>query len=58
MKIKTNDSFSRLDDEFGLSTSQASRIFSKTVKPLVHYIKKLIFCPDYKEIRKNLPIAF
>lgn len=41
MKIKINDTFSRLGDQFGLSTSQASRVFNKTVKSLAHYFKIL-----------------
>lgn len=58
MKIRTNDSFSRLGDQFGLSTSQASRIFNKTVKPLADCLKNLIFCPDPKHIKLNLSIPF
>ncbi|KAM0730282.1 hypothetical protein ACS0PU_004159 [Formica fusca] len=46
MKIRTNDTFSRLGDQFGLSTSQASIVFNKTVKPLAHYLKTLVYCPD------------
>lgn len=52
MKIKTNDTFSRLGDQFGLSTSQASRVFNKTVKSLAHYLKTLVYCPDPNSIKK------
>ncbi|XP_043484807.1 uncharacterized protein LOC122512803 [Leptopilina heterotoma] len=58
MKIKTNDTFSRLGDRFGLLTSQTSKIFRKTVKPLAHYLKTLVFCPNPTLIKKNLPIPF
>lgn len=58
MKIRTNDTFSRLGHQFSLSTSQASRIFKKTVKPLAHYLQSLIYCPDTNSILKNLPIPF
>lgn len=58
MKIRTNDTFSRLGDQFGLSTSQASRVFNKTVKPLAHYLKTLVYCSDPSSIKKNLPVAF
>ncbi|XP_020295619.1 uncharacterized protein LOC109860747 [Pseudomyrmex gracilis] len=58
MKIRTPDTFNRLGDYFGLLTSQASRIFQKTVKHLAHYLKTLVFCPESEVIIKNLPIAF
>lgn len=58
MKIRINDTFSRLGDQFGLSTSQASRVFNKTVKPLAHYLKTLVYCPNPSSIKKNLPVAF
>ena len=58
MKIKTNDSFSRLGDQFDVSKVQGSRIFKKTVPLLSHYLQKLVSCPEKKLIEKNLPIAF
>lgn len=57
-KIKTNDTYSRLADQFSVSTSQASRIFNKSVDRLAHYLKTLVYFPDQTSIRKNLPIAF
>ncbi|XP_018307565.1 uncharacterized protein [Mycetomoellerius zeteki] len=58
MKIRINDTFSRLGDQFGLSTSQASKVFNETVKPLAYYLKTLVYCPDPSSIKKNLPVAF
>lgn len=58
MKIRTNDTFSWSRDQFGLSTSQTSRVFNKTVKPLAHYLKTLVYCPDPSSIKMNLPVTF
>ncbi|KAJ8685819.1 hypothetical protein QAD02_021612 [Eretmocerus hayati] len=58
MKIRSNDSFSRLGDQFGLLKSQSSRIFSKTVRQISHFSKTLVFFPDRSSIVKDLPIAF
>ena len=58
MKIKTDDSFSRLGNEFGISTSQASRVFNKTVNLISQCLKKLVYCPPPERIKKNLAIAF
>jgi len=38
-KIKLNDTFSRLGDEFGVSASNASAVFRRTLPILAHYLK-------------------
>ena len=58
MKIRCNDTFARLGDQFGISTSQASRIFSKTISLLAHFLKTFVYCPDRESIIDNLLIAF
>lgn len=57
-KIKTDDTFSRLGDQYGYSTSQASRIFDKTVDRLAHYLKTLVYFPDEKSIKKIYLLHF
>ena len=58
MKVKQNDSFSRLRDQFGISVSHTSRIFSQSIGPLDHFLKTLIYCPDRESRMKNMPIPF
>lgn len=58
IKMRTNDTFSRLDHQFDLSSSQASRIFNKTVEPLAHYLKTLVYCPDQNSIKKTYRLHF
>lgn len=58
MKIKLNDSFSRLADQFGMTISNVSKIFSKSVVLLDQYIKSLIYWPPKDKIRELLPIPF
>lgn len=58
MKIKVNDTFYRLGEQFGISYAQASNIFNSTVPRLVHMLKTLIYFPDPMSVRKALPIQF
>ena len=58
MKIKLNDSHKRLVQQFGLSISQISKIFRKSVPIIAHFIKTLILVPSKKEVKNNLPIPF
>lgn len=58
MKIKTDDSFSRLGNEFGLSTSLASRVFNKTVNLISQCLKKLVYCPPPEHIKNTYPLLF
>lgn len=57
-KIRLNNSFVELADDFGISTSQASKIFSKYVPAIAQYLRSFIFWPKPETIIKNLPIAF
>lgn len=45
-KIKINNTFMILGDEYGKSPSNANTIFRKTIPLLAHYLKKLIFWPS------------
>ena len=58
MKIKVNDTFNRLGEQFGISYVQASNIFNFTVPRLANMLKTLIYFPDSISVRKNLPIPF
>lgn len=58
MKIRLNDSFSRLSDFFGISESFCCRIFNKTMKLISGYFKKIIHWPDKNSIQNILSIPF
>lgn len=58
IKIKLNDSFSRLGDQFGMSLSNTSKIFKKSLIVIDGFMKTLIYWPDKKRIKKLLPIPF
>lgn len=58
MKIKMNDTFYRLGEQFGISYTQASNIFNFTVPRLAHILKTLIYFPDQISVKKLLPIPF
>lgn len=57
-KIKSNDQLTRLADEFGISVSNASSVFGRTLPILAHYLKTLIIWPSAESIMKNLPVPF
>ncbi|KAJ8963997.1 hypothetical protein NQ314_005209 [Rhamnusium bicolor] len=57
-KIKTNDSFAKISQLFGISKSRASDIFTKSVFILEPFMKKLIFWPRKISIQIHLPIQF
>jgi len=58
MKIKLNDTFYRLGDQFGISHIQASSIFKNTIPHLSNMLKILIYFPDKLSIKRNVPISF
>lgn len=58
MKIKQNDTFRRLDDQFGLSAAGASAIFKRNVQKIAYVLQTLIYCPDKDSLKKMLPIPF
>lgn len=57
-KIKLNDTFARLGDEFGVSASNASAVFRRTLPILAHYLKQLIVWPLKQSLKINLPLPF
>lgn len=58
MKIRRQDTFERLAEQFCMSPSNASIVFSKTIPILSHLLKTLIFFPNPDLVKKTLPIAF
>lgn len=57
-KIRLNYSFAILAKDFGMSISNSSRIFAKSVMILSKFLQQLIYWPDIKNIRYHLPIPF
>lgn len=58
MKIKLNHQFFLLGDMFGMSTSNASKIFKKSLIKIVPHLKTLIFWPSKDKMQYYLPIPF
>ncbi|KAJ8674902.1 hypothetical protein QAD02_019542 [Eretmocerus hayati] len=58
MKMRMDDGYERLADQFGISTSQASRIFHKVVPTLSYLVRTFIRQPPKHEVQMNLPIPF
>ncbi len=57
-KIRMNDSFKRLGHQYGISTSQASKLFSKFVPFISQHLSALIYWPTADKIREHLPVPF
>ena len=57
-KIRLDDSFDRLSDDYGISKSQASRIFGNLVRHIGDLLSEFIIWPDCDKIREQLPMAF
>lgn len=57
-RIRLNDVYSRLADDFGMSTSNVSKVFLQTVPKLANVLQNFIFWPDAKTIKRLLPIPF
>ena len=58
MKIKLNDQFKRLGHQFGYCTSNAARIFRRTVPKIAELLKTLMYIPSKEAVRSLLPIPF
>lgn len=58
MKIRTDDTFERLADLFGISKTHASSIFNQNLNKIADLLKSLIFWPSRDSIIRNLPIPF
>lgn len=57
-KIRLNSSFSQISDDFGLSLSQASKLFSTNIIPISKVMLPFIRSFTTESIKLNLPIAF
>ncbi|XP_046392029.1 uncharacterized protein LOC124160260 [Ischnura elegans] len=57
-KIRLNEQFEVLGHDFGISKSQASRIFAKILPLIYSYLRGLIIWPSSFDIKMNLPIPF
>jgi hypothetical protein len=57
-KIRLDESNAILALQFGLSESQVSRIFKKSLKPIAYCMQQHIVWPDALTIRAKLPISF
>lgn len=57
-KIKQNDTFERMSDEFELSRQTLTKHFYKGVELLANYFQNFIFMPSALQIKKNLPLVF
>lgn len=58
MKIRLNDSFNRLGDQFGLCRAGASKAFRVCVPTLAEILKTCIYFPNKNTCKKLLPISF
>ncbi|XP_061709644.1 uncharacterized protein LOC133519624 isoform X2 [Cydia pomonella] len=57
-KLKNNDSFARMSEEFQMARSTIRLVFEKNVVVLSTYFQNCIYLPPLSEIKKNLPLAF
>jgi hypothetical protein len=57
-KIRLNNTFTELADDFGVSKAHASKVFSKYVPVISYYFRQLIFWPPKNTPIQNLPLAF
>lgn len=57
-KIRLDQTFAELADDFGMSESTASRIFSKAVILLSGILADLVTWPPAEKIKKLLPLPF
>lgn len=57
-KIRLDKTFVELGDDFGLSESSASRIFSTSVYSISQVLKDLITWMPVASVRENLPVPF
>ncbi|XP_061728911.1 uncharacterized protein LOC133533855 isoform X2 [Cydia pomonella] len=57
-KLKNNDSFARMSEEFQMARSTIRLVFEKNVVVLSTYFQNCIYLPPLSEIKKKLPLAF
>lgn len=58
MKIRQNDTFVRLGNQFGISATKASNIFNTSVLQLAKILKIFIYFPDKKMLSESCPSLF
>ncbi|XP_061724497.1 uncharacterized protein LOC133530562 isoform X1 [Cydia pomonella] len=57
-KLKNNDSFARMSEEFQMARSTIRLVFEKNVVVLSTYFQNCIYLPPLSEKKKKLPLAF
>lgn len=57
-KLKTNDQFDRLSDQYGLSNARLSAIFRKYLPLIARELEPLIYWPKSADIRNNTAPSF
>lgn len=57
-KIKNNDTFMRMSDEFEVARSTIRLVFEKNVFALATFLQNFIYLPSLYIIKKNLPLVF
>jgi hypothetical protein len=57
-KLKTNDSFAKMSDEFEMARSTIRLIFEKNVVAISTFLQNCIYLPPLEMIKKNLPLVF
>lgn len=57
-KIRTDDVYARLADDFEMSVTYIHNIFTRSVPIIAGALQELIFWPSSTEIKKLLPIPF
>lgn len=57
-KIRHNETFQILGDAFGISRSQAGRVFRISLPKIAAQLKSFVYWPGATLIRRNLPLQF
>lgn len=58
MKIKLDDQFKRLGDQFGYGAAHTARIFNITIPKLHECVKTFMYVPRPEQVQKLLPVPF
>lgn len=57
-KIRLNDAYTRLGNDFGISHTSVGKVFKKTVPRVANIFQNFVFLPNTNIIKKLLPISF
>lgn len=57
-KIRLNNTFSELEDNFGLSLSYSSKLFLKNIPKIASFLRPFLVKLNKDSIKKTLPISF